>query len=109
MNNQPERALRHRPRRLRTSPVMRAMVAETSVAPRQLVLPVFVREGLAEPRPISSMPGLVQHTRDTLRKAAAEAADLGLGGIMLFGIPAEKDAVGSGALDPDGILNAAVR
>src|SRR5919112_2750039 len=109
MNNQPERALRHRPRRLRTSPVMRAMVAETSVAPRQLVLPVFVAEGLAEPRPISSMPGVVQHTLDTLRKAAVEAAGAGLGGVMLFGIPAHKDARGSGALDPDGILTRAIR
>jgi len=85
------------------------MVAETSVAPRQLVLPVFVAEGLAEPRPISSMPGVVQHTLDTLRKAAAEAARAGLAGVMLFGIPARKDARGSGALDPDGILTRAVR
>jgi len=85
------------------------MVAETSVAPRQLVLPVFAAEGLAEPRPIASMPGVVQHTLDTLRKAAAEAAQAGLAGVMLFGIPATKDARGSGALDPDGILTRAVR
>src|SRR5919112_4233088 len=109
MNNQPERALRHRPRRLRTSPVMRAMVAETSVAPRQLVLPVFVAEGLTGPRPISSMPGVVQHTMDTLRKAAVEAAGAGLGGVMLFGIPTHKDARGRGAVDPDGILTRAIR
>ena len=75
---------------------------------RQLVLPVFVREGIAEPQPISSMPGVVQHTRDSLRKAAAEAAAAGLGGVMLFGIPESKDATGSGALDPDGILNVAI-
>src|SRR3954470_16548750 len=79
-----ERAIRTRPRRLRTSPAMRAMVAETSIAPRHLVLPVFVAEGLAEPRPISSMPGVVQHTLDTLRKAAVEVARAGLAGVMLF-------------------------
>jgi porphobilinogen synthase len=84
------------------------MVAETSVEPRQLILPVFVAEGIREPRPISSMPGVVQHTLDTLRKTAVEAADAGLAGVMLFGIPEHKDAVGSGALDPDGILNVAI-
>ena len=84
------------------------MVAETSVEPRQLILPLFVAEGLAEPRPISSMPGVVQHTLDTLRRAAVEAAEAGLAGVMLFGIPEHKDAVGSGALDPDGILNVAI-
>ena len=97
-----------RPRRLRRTPVLRRMVAETTLEARQLVLPVFVREGLSEPQPISSMPGVVQHTRDSLRKAAAEAAAAGLGGVMLFGIPAAKDATGSGALDPDGILNVAI-
>jgi porphobilinogen synthase len=69
---------------------------------------MFVREGASEPRPISSMPGVVQHTRESLRKAVAEAADLGLGGVMLFGIPQSKDARGSGAVDPDGILNVAI-
>ncbi|HZA04158.1 MAG TPA: porphobilinogen synthase, partial [Propionibacteriaceae bacterium] len=97
-----------RPRRLRTSPGMRAMVAETTLQPRQLVLPIFVAEGLSEPRPIGSMPGVVQHTLETVRKAAVEAADAGLAGVMLFGIPKTKDAVGSQALDPDGILNAAI-
>jgi porphobilinogen synthase len=97
-----------RPRRLRTTAALRRAVAETSLEARQLVLPVFVREGLTEPRPISSMPGVVQHTPDTLRRAAAEAAALGLGGIMLFGIPEHKDAVGSGAVDPDGVLNRAI-
>ncbi|HEV2930661.1 MAG TPA: porphobilinogen synthase [Propionibacteriaceae bacterium] len=97
-----------RPRRLRTSPVMRAMVAETSLEPRQLIQPLFVAEGLTEPRPISSMPGVVQHTLDTLRKAAVQAADAGLAGVMLFGIPETKDAQGSAALDPDGILNTAI-
>ncbi|MDP2774249.1 MAG: porphobilinogen synthase [Nocardioides sp.] len=97
-----------RPRRLRATPALRRMVAETSVEARQLVLPLFVREGLDEPRPISSMPGVVQHTRSSLRAAAAEAAELGLGGVMLFGIPEAKDATGSGATDPDGILNVAI-
>nr|WP_107764468.1 porphobilinogen synthase [Nocardioides terrigena] len=97
-----------RPRRLRRTPALRRMVAETSVEPRQLVLPMFVREGIDEPQPIGSMPGVVQHTRESLRKAAAEAAELGLGGVMLFGIPATKDATGSGAIDPAGILNLAI-
>ncbi|MET9629323.1 porphobilinogen synthase [Lentzea sp. NPDC006480] len=98
----------HRPRRLRTTPAMRRLVSETEVRPRQLVLPMFVKEGLAEPAEIASMPGVRQHTRDSLRKAAVEAVQAGVGGIMLFGVPAERDAVGSGATDPDGILNAAL-
>ncbi|QBX54922.1 porphobilinogen synthase [Nocardioides seonyuensis] len=97
-----------RPRRLRRTPALRRMVAETSLEARQLVLPLFVREGLDEPRPISSMPGVVQHSRDSLRRAVAEAAELGLGGVMLFGIPLEKDAVGSGGIDPAGVLNLAI-
>ena len=103
------RAIEHRPRRLRTTAAVRDMVAETTLEPRQLILPMFVAEGLHEPRPISSMPGVVQHTMDTLRKAAVEAADAGLAGIMLFGVPERKDARGSGAVDPDGILAAAIR
>lgn len=97
-----------RPRRLRTTPSLRRMVAETSVLPRQLVLPLFIREGLDDPAPIRSMPGVVQHSRDSLLKAVAEAAELGLGGVMLFGIPETKDAVGSGATDPAGVLNLAI-
>ncbi len=97
-----------RPRRLRTTAAMRDLVARTTLRPEQLILPVFVREGASEPTPISSMPGVVQHTRDTLRKAAVEAAEVGLKGIMLFGIPETKDADGSGATDPDGILNVAL-
>jgi porphobilinogen synthase len=84
-------------------------VAETSLEPRQLVQPMLVREGLADPVPIASMPGVVQHTRESLRKAAVEAVEAGVGGLMLFGVPEAKDAVGSGAVDPDGILNAALR
>jgi porphobilinogen synthase len=97
-----------RPRRLRRTPALRRLVAETDVRPHQLVLPLFVREGATEPVPIGSMPGVVQHTRDTLKKAAAEAVGAGLGGVMLFGIPEEKDAIGSGATDPHGILNLAI-
>ena len=98
-----------RPRRLRVSEPMRRLVAETRVHPAELVLPVFVKEGAREPQPIASMPGVVQHTRESLRKAASEAAALGVGGIMVFGIPLAKDAVGSGATDPDGVLNVALR
>ncbi|HWV26880.1 MAG TPA: porphobilinogen synthase, partial [Aeromicrobium sp.] len=97
-----------RPRRLRQSPAMRRLVAETHVDAGQLILPMFVAEGLAEPRPISSMPGVVQHTRESAKSVYAEAARLGLGGVMLFGVPEHKDAQGSGALDPAGILNAAI-
>jgi porphobilinogen synthase len=88
---------------------MRRLVSETEVRPRQLVLPMFVREGATEPVPIGSMPGVVQHTRDSLRKAVAEAAAAGVGGVMLFGVPEHHDATGSGAVDPDGILNVGLR
>ena len=97
-----------RPRRLRSSAAMRRLVAETSLRPQDLVLPMFVAEGVDEPRPISSMPGVVQHSRASARDAVREARDLGLGGVMLFGVPERKDATGSGGLDPDGILNVAV-
>jgi porphobilinogen synthase len=100
-----------RPRRLRTTPAMRRMVAEHRLHPAELILPVFLREGIDEPVEISSMPGVYQHTRESLRKAAAEAVAAGVGGIMLFGVPAEgkKDAVGSQGTDPDGILQVALR
>ncbi|GAA1723386.1 porphobilinogen synthase [Microbacterium paludicola] len=97
----------HRPRRLRQSPAVRRLVRETHLVPSQLVLPAFVREGLTEPAEISSMPGVQQHTLDSLRRAAADAAAAGVGGIMLFGVPATRDATGSGADDPRGILNVA--
>ena len=98
-----------RPRRLRSTPAWRRLAAETRVHASQLVLPVFVAEGAAEPRPITSMPGVVQHTADSLRRELVRAAEAGIGGVMLFGVPEHKDAVGSGATDPDGILNVATR
>jgi len=85
------------------------LVAETQLSPAAMVLPVFVREGITEPVAISSMPGVVQHTRDSARAAVAEAAVLGLGGVMLFGVPLRKDASGSAALDPCGVLAGAIR
>ncbi len=99
----------HRPRRLRTTPAMRRLTAEYRLDPAELILPAFVREGITEPNPLTSMPGVVQHTMDSLKKAAAEAVELGVGGIMLFGIPAERDAVGSAGTDPEGILNRGIR
>ncbi|MFG6199604.1 porphobilinogen synthase [Nonomuraea sp. JJY05] len=98
-----------RPRRLRRSPALRRMVAGTRLHAADLILPAFVKEGIAEPQPVASMPGVFQHTRDSLRKAAHEAAEAGVGGIILFGIPAVKDARGSAADDPDGILQVALR
>ncbi|MFG2903757.1 porphobilinogen synthase [Kitasatospora sp. NPDC048286] len=98
-----------RPRRLRQSPAMRRLVAETRLHPAELILPLFVREGVSEPVPVTSMPGVVQHTRDTLRKAAVDAAEAGLGGLMLFGVPEVQDAIGSEGTNPDGILQQAIR
>lgn len=98
-----------RPRRLRATPALRRLVAETSLEPRHLVLPMFVAEGIAEPREITSMPGVVQHTPDSLRTAALEAVAAGVGGLMLFGVPAIRDAIGTGATDPNGILNVGLR
>lgn len=98
-----------RPRRLRATPAWRRLVAETRVHPAELILPIFVREGLAEPQPIASMPGVVQHSLDSLKAEVARAAAAGVGGIMLFGVPEHRDATGSGATDPDGILNVATR
>jgi porphobilinogen synthase len=98
-----------RPRRLRRTAALRRLVAQTSVRPADLLLPMFVKEGISEPQPVVSMPGVVQHSRDSLRKAAAEAVAAGVGGLVLFGVPAVKDARGSGADDPDGILALALR
>ncbi len=98
-----------RPRRLRRSPAVRRLVRETRLSPADLVLPLFVREGLDEPVAITTMPGVVQHSRASLRVAAREAVAAGVGGLMLFGVPAARDATGSGADDPDGVLNAGLR
>jgi len=98
-----------RPRRLRRGEALRRLVAQTSVQPGNLVLPLFVKEGIAEPQPVASMPGVVQHTRDSLRKAAVDAVQQGVGGLILFGIPAAKDARGSAADDPAGIIQLALR
>lgn len=97
----------HRPRRLRRTPAVRRLARETHLVPSQLVLPMFVREGITEPSPIGSMPGIVQHSMDSLRRAVAGAAEQRIGGVMLFGVPEVRDAVGSGADDPNGILNRA--
>jgi porphobilinogen synthase len=94
---------------LRRTPALRRLVEQTRIAPADLVLPLFVREGAAEPVPVSSMPGVVQHTRESLRKAAADAVDAGVGGLMLFAVPERKDAVGTAATDPDGVLQVAIR
>ena len=101
-----------RPRRLRSTPAMRALVRETHVDPAKLIWPVFVRDDIDAPREIAAMPGQYQHTIDSLRRAAAEAAEAGVGAIDLFGVPARRDAIGSQAWAEDGILNrglAAVR
>jgi len=97
-----------RPRRLRRSAALRRLVTETSVRPADLILPLFVKEGIAEPSPVASMPGVMQHTRESLRKAAVEAVESGVGGLILFGIPAAKDARGSAADDPAGIVQLAL-
>jgi len=99
----------HRPRRLRTTPRMRRLVAETRLHPADLVLPLFVKEGIDEPVPISSMPGQVQHTESTLADAVTAAGRAGVGGVMLFGIPAVRHADGSAGTDPDGILQRGLR
>jgi porphobilinogen synthase len=97
-----------RPRRLRRTAALRSLVAQTRLSAADLVLPMFVKEGLAEPSAIASMPSVVQHSRDSLRKAAVDAVEAGVGGLMLFAVPVEKDPTGSGAVDPAGILNQAI-
>jgi len=97
-----------RPRRLRRTAALRDLVAETTVRTSDLIAPLFVREGITEPQPITSLPGVVQHTRESLRKEVAELADLGVRAVVLFGVPARKDPVGSGAYDPEGIVQLAL-
>lgn len=99
----------HRPRRLRRTPALRRLSAEVHVTPAALVQPIFVRDGIERPREIPSMPGVFQHTVETAAQAAATAAEVGVGGIMLFGIPAAKDEIGTEATDPEGIMQRAVR
>jgi porphobilinogen synthase len=99
----------HRPRRLRRSAAMRRLVAETRLSVDDLVAPLFVREGIDQPQPIASLPGVVQHTRESLRKEVRELAELGIPAAILFGVPARKDAEGSGAWDPQGIVQLALR
>lgn len=98
-----------RPRRLRATPAWRRLAAETRVHPAELILPIFVREGVTEPQAIGSMPGVVQHSLDSFKAEVARAAAAGIGGVMLFGVPQHRDATGTGATDPDGILNVATR
>ena len=98
-----------RPRRLRRTPALRRLAAQVRLAPADLVLPVFVKEGIGEPQPIASMPGVVQHTSESARKAVVEAVEAGVGGVIVFGIPAVKDARGSAADDPDGIVQVVLR
>ncbi len=98
-----------RPRRLRATAALRRLTADVAVRPADLILPMFVREGIADSVPIGSMPGVAQHSHESLVKAAHEAVEAGVGGLMLFGVPSSKDARGSGADDPDGVLNVALR
>jgi porphobilinogen synthase len=99
---------RHRPRRLRRTPALRDLVAETRVGVSDLIAPLFVREGIDQPVPIASLPGVVQHSRDSLRREVHELATLGVKGIIVFGVPQHKDEVGSGSCDPHGIVQLAL-
>lgn len=101
----PQRRLR----RLRRTPALRRLVAETRLTPADLIAPLFVREGITEPQPIASIPGVVQHTLGSLRAEVADLIGLGVPGVILFGVPEMKDDIGSGAWDPDGIVQIALR
>src|SRR3954451_4328672 len=101
----PQRRLR----RLRRTPTLRRLVAETRLSVDDLIAPLFVREGIDEPQPIASIPGVVQHTLLSLEDEVAALADLGVPGVILFGVPAAKDERGSGAWDPDGIVQVALK
>jgi porphobilinogen synthase len=101
----PQRRLR----RLRRTPALRRLVAETRLSVDDLIAPLFVREGIDDPRPIDSLPGVVQHTRDSLRKEVRQLVALGVPGVILFGVPLQKDPEGSGAWAPDGIVQTALR
>lgn len=99
----------NRPRRLRSTQAMRRLVRETHLDPACLVQPLFVKEGLTAPHPVASLPGVMQHTQSTLLTAVQDASAAGVGAVMLFGIPAHRDPLGSAAVDPDGVLTTAVR
>lgn len=101
--------MEHRPRRLRQTPAVRRLVAQTRLHPADLVLPMFVKEGLTDAVPLASMPGVLQHSLDSLVVAARDAVAAGVGGLMIYGVPQHRDEMGSGATDPDGILNVALR
>ncbi len=101
----PQRRLR----RLRRTPALRRLVAETRLSPDDFIAPLFVREGITEPQPIASIPGVVQHTLGSLRAEVADLVGLGVPGVILFGVPEQKDEVGSGAWDPNGIVQIALR
>lgn len=101
----PQRRLR----RLRRTPALRRLVAETTLTPSDLIAPLFVREGISDPQPIASIPGVVQHTLASLRTEVGELRDLGVPAVILFGVPERKDAEGTGASDPDGIVQVALR
>ena len=103
--NFPQRRLR----RLRRTPALRRLVAETRLDPADLIAPLFVREGIIKPQPIASLPGVVQHTLGSLRSEVADLIGLGIPGVILFGVPETKDDIGSGAWDPDGIVQIALR
>lgn len=98
-----------RPRRLRSTPILRAMVRETRLEPSSLILPLFIREGIPEPRSIPGMPGVVQHTKDSFRRQIDLSVKAGIGGVMIFGIPDKRDELGSEALNPEGVLASAIR
>src|SRR5207302_7586462 len=97
-----------RPRRLRRSAALRRLVSETRISADDLVAPLFVREGIDEPQPIASLPGVVQHTRDSLRKEAHRLSYLGVPALIVFGVPGTKDAIGSEAWNPEGIVQVAL-
>lgn len=98
-----------RPRRLRSTPILRAMVRETRLEPSSLMLPLFIREGIPEPRPIPGMPGVAQQTKDSFRRQIDLSVKAGIGGVMIFGIPDKRDELGSEALNPEGVLASAIR
>ena len=99
----------HRPRRLRQNSAIRDLVAEVNLGVHDLVAPLFVREDISTPRPIASMPGVMQHTRESLRKEVHQLAELGVPAVILFGVPTTKDEIGSGAFDPNGIVQVSLR